>query len=112
MGFSFVGLFAVWLVMGCAKPDGVPVPEGLGQQIIVKFTPGVDPRRAGFMEILSEAVETQLVYVRPMSGEAHVVRASSAGDPKQMRDLIRRLTSRPDVVYAEPDRPVRPYEIR
>ncbi len=73
-------------------------------QLIIKFRdPALDPSRQDYLQELARDTGVILVYVRPMSGDAHVFRVQDALDTAAMVALARRLSQRPDVEYAEPD---------
>lgn len=76
-------------------------------QIIIKFRdPKFDPSRTEFVQALSERANVRMDYVRPMSGDAHVFRLQDALDAAAIDEVVRRLSQRPDVEYAEPDSPM------
>jgi hypothetical protein len=77
-------------------------------RVIVKFRdPDLDPSRKTYLRELSYATGTQIAYVRPLSGGAHVLRIETAVDVEQLQRVVNVLASRPEVEYAEPDRPLR-----
>jgi hypothetical protein len=77
-------------------------------QIIIKFRdPKFDPSRPEFIQTLSERANVRMEYVRPMSGDAHVFRVQDALDAAAIDEVVRRLSQRPDIEYAEPDYPMR-----
>lgn len=83
---------------------GADQPVSMTQQIIVKFRdPKFDPSRAEFTQRLSAEVGARLSHVRAMSGDAHVFRVEGVLDQAALEQLMRRLTERADVEYAEPD---------
>ena len=74
-------------------------------QVIVKFRdPALDPTRQGFLRTLVKDTGVKLVYVRPMSGGAHVLRIEGAVDLAQYQHIVNELATRSDIEYAEPDR--------
>ncbi len=113
--FAFMSILAVLTVFsGCAgastpasaEPIQRAGPSGIKQltQLIIKFRdPALDPSRQDYLQQLARDSGVTLVYVRPMSGDAHVFRVQDALDPAAMVDIVRRLSQRPDVEYAEPD---------
>ena len=73
-------------------------------QLIVKFKdPTLDPARPGYLKELARALGATLVYVRPMSGDAHVLRVDDAVDASRLQRIVEGLAKRPEVEYAEPD---------
>ena len=86
----------------------VETPAGPQTRIIIKFRESTaNVTQAGFMATLSRDAGVPLEYLRPMSGGAHVLRASRPLRADEIADAIKRLSSRPDVVYVEPDRMMR-----
>jgi hypothetical protein len=80
------------------------IHEARPVQIIVKFKDSVsDPSRDEFVQDLSHTVKANIYYLRPMSGDAHVYRVETGGDKQKMKDILDRLSKRPDILYAEPD---------
>jgi hypothetical protein len=74
-------------------------------QLIIKFKDDVsDPSNADFVKALSRDAKYLLVYIRPMSGGAHVFRVVDFIDDSQLSEVIQRLLKRSDVTYAEQDR--------
>ena len=74
-------------------------------QIIIKFRdPGLDPSRPQLLDEIGRDAGARLVYVRPMSGGAHVLRPENPVDGAELDRIIVRLGKRKDVEYAEPDR--------
>jgi hypothetical protein len=73
-------------------------------QLIIKFRNNdFDPSQADFVNDLSRTANAALVYVRPMSGGAHVFRVENISNTAQLTEVIQRLSTRPDVLYAEQD---------
>ena len=74
-------------------------------QIIIKFRdPGLDPSQPRLLDEIGRGAGARLVYVRPMSGGAHVLRPENPVDGAELDRIIVRLGKRKDVEYAEPDR--------
>jgi len=110
---------AVGALLACAQVSGESGPElappasargaARAVQIIVKFRdPRLDPSRAQFLGEMGRDIGARLVYVRPMSGGAHVLRLEALPDGAELDRIVGRLARRPDVEYAEPDRRMRP----
>ena len=76
-------------------------------QLILKLKPGVDgkplPLTAAVLQSLSMTAGVTLAYVRPLSGEAHVLRVVTAIAPQDMPQIAEKLNQHPSVQYAEPD---------
>jgi hypothetical protein len=56
---------------------------------------------------LSASAGVALTHLRAMSGDAHVFRVQDARDSAAVGEVVRLLSQRPDVEYAEPDYPMR-----
>ncbi len=99
------------------RPAAQPGPDRiLGQaagppirQVMVRFSDKVDESalsgdgQAAFLATLSQAAGEDVVYVRPMSGGAHVLAVREARSPAAMAQLSARLAALPEVILAEPD---------
>jgi hypothetical protein len=73
-------------------------------QLIIKFRDtNLDPSKDVFVNQLSQDANATLVYVRPLSGGAHVFRIASMADKKQLAIIIQRLSRRTDIEYVEED---------
>lgn len=73
-------------------------------QLIIKFgNNDLELSSTAFMQGLSHDARAHLVYVRPMSGGAHVFRLADIADDVQLAAIIQRLSQRPDIVYVERD---------
>lgn len=76
----------------------------MSERFIIKFRDAKsDPARVEFMRGLSRDAGATLVYVRPLSGDAHVMRVERLLNAPDVAAVIERLSKRPDVEYAEPD---------
>ncbi len=106
-----VTILFVSLLLGCASAHtGAVASAGAAgrAQLIVKFRPAVaEPSAEAFVQTLSEDAGVRLVYVRAMSGGAHVFAVEGAVSRTQFDQIIRRLEARPDIVYVEEDRILR-----
>ena len=91
---------------GCAassNPAGEIAPTSEG--IIIKFAPAVtDPSAPIFVNQLARDAGVALVYVRPMSGGAHVFELQNIRSPAMLDDAIKRLSKNAEIIYVEPDR--------
>lgn len=108
-------LFCLTGLIGCA-PDPTqtgpaaedarssPTPTA---RLIIKFRdPTIDPTRPGYLRQLASTAATTLIYIRPMSGQAHVLHAEGAA-PDRLPGIVQRLSRHPDVEYVEQDRMLR-----
>lgn len=113
--FSLVG-FAIGLavsLVACAVPAGGDSAAGARAQadqlvvasspIIVKFRTGVDPTNAQFLRKMSEGLGVSLVYLHPLSSDAHLLQVRGYKDVAHLLQLVAQLNRRTEVVYAEPD---------
>lgn len=102
-------LCLVWLCMllaaGCAPTPSSVADDGYTARVIVKFSDlGVNPAERSFVDDLSHDAGVTLVYLRPMSGGAHVFEVRNLRDAAELQEVLRRLSRRPGVAYAEEDR--------
>lgn len=96
------------------KPAQVPTNHQ-GQeaiaQIMIKFKPnynnGTNPLTAQQLATLSQIAGTPISYVRPMSGNAHVISTTNPLPLDQVEGISKKLSAQPFVEYAEPDRIMR-----
>lgn len=78
-------------------------------QIIIQFAdPVAEARMVGMSEgqelpVLSQAAGVAVTYVRPMSGDAHVLKLPTAVPPKEAAVMAAEMAMLDGVVYAEPD---------
>lgn len=88
-------------------PEPAAVNPQATQQFMLKFKDGRDERavRASLAR-LSQSAGLELTYVRPMSGQAHVLRFPAAATPAQVEQALRVLQALPEVEYAELDQRV------
>ena len=79
-------------------------------QLIVKFRdPAFDPAQQGYLKGLARDMGVvTFVYVRPMSGGAHVLGVDEAVDAGHFQRIVEGLAKRPEVEYAEADRRMYP----
>lgn len=76
----------------------------LARQLIVKFKPQTLPCTAAGIARLSSATATRLEYVRPMSGDACVVRQiGQSGDAADLAQGEQRIRQHPALEWMEPD---------
>lgn len=78
-------------------------------QIIIQFAdPVAEARMVGMSEgqelpVLSQAAGVTVTYVRPMSGDAHVLKLPTAVSPKEAAVMAAEMAKLDGVAYAEPD---------
>jgi len=78
-------------------------------QIIVKYKSSANLASAAaagdsaHMKRLSDAAGVPLVYLRSMSGEAHVLRLPRSMEINRVLEICARIAAMSDVEYAEPD---------
>jgi hypothetical protein len=109
--------FMTALLMTCCAPASTDItgtitvqprpaeqPLLMTSQLIIKFRdPGLDPSRSDFVQELSRTAHAALVYVRPMSGGAHVFRVENISNTTLSSEVIQRLSKRPDILNVEQD---------
>jgi serine protease len=82
-------------------------PDVPTDQIILKYKSRTEafigPAMANQLSRLSTAAGVTLTYLRPMSGDAHVLRLPEAFPLAQVREISQKLMSLPEIEYAEPD---------
>lgn len=89
---------------GCTPAPSSEITDGYTARIIVKFSDmSVNPADRSFVESLSHDVGVKLDYLRPMSGGAHVFEVHNLRDAAELQEVLRRLSKRPGVAYAEED---------
>ena len=105
------------LLLGCANvpvaaepaQHAAPAPSKLWTQVIVKFSdPALDPTRPEYLKDLARNTGAVLVYIRPMSGGAHVLQVEGVVDAGHFQRIVDELSKRPGVEYAEADRRMHP----
>ena len=75
------------------------------ERIIIKFAPSVsDPSAPIFVNQLAQDAGVALVYVRAMSGGAHVFELQNIRSPGMLDEAIKKLSKNAEIIYAEPDR--------
>ena len=78
-------------------------------QIIVKFKEAsIEPASATILKSLGETTNLKVHHVRPMSGGAQIYILSGAVDEAALTQAMQRISTRPDVDYAEIDRKLKP----
>ena len=103
-----VAVVAFSWMLGCELASQGSVSADPPPQLIIKFMDAVaDPSRPEFVKTLSQDAGVGLVYLRPVSGGAHVFRVESGAPPPVLAEAIKRLAARRDIVYVEPDRLLR-----
>ncbi len=86
--------------------EPVPAPRAAAvNQLIVKFRVAeFDPSSADYLERLFQDTGVRLIYVRAMSGGAHVFRLDQPLDAARLKSVLDRLGKYPDIQYVDPDR--------
>lgn len=104
LGVSFLAVKAQEQFSTSPKSTAPPV-----NQLIIQFAEETDGLRftadalSNRVQQLSETAGVSLQYVRPMSGEAHVLALPNQMAAKEAEVIAARLSRRDDVAYAEPD---------
>ncbi len=100
---------AVAACSGAAQAVGskndTPTAAAEPARFIVQFHGIADPSDPQFIRELSKAVGAPLTYVRPMSGDFHLLR--SVIPSARLPTLLERLRARPEISHVELDMPVR-----
>jgi serine protease len=90
-----------------SSPQSFYVDQMPVRQLIVKYRKGAVTRGpvSGVeqMQLLSASSGVTLDYLRPMSGDAHVLRLAQALPVGQAEQVATQLAALPEVEYAEPD---------
>jgi len=74
-------------------------------RLIVKFIPEIKhPEESAYIEKLGRRVATRITYMRPLSGDAHLLRAEGLAGANEVTPLLEQLNQLPDTIYAEQDR--------
>jgi len=77
-------------------------------QIIIKFRDNIThPAEGNFIRQLSRYANAELTYLRPMSGGAHVFTVANVPDEEALKEIIKRLSQRPEIIYIQQDRIIR-----
>jgi hypothetical protein len=122
-GLLFPSLLGMMFIAGCSiTSTGISGDNRQSQsqdspqrtaQLIIKFRKAdFDPSQNNFVHKLSLAVKTTIVYVRPMSGGAHVFRVMNIADDAQLKFVIRKLSEIPEILYVEQDRIMQHYQVQ
>jgi len=114
-GLNFVSILsAVALVTACTDPtlshsntENAPLIKINNQtrvQLIIKFSkPFASPDVEQKLQEISEQTGIELVYVRAMSNDAHVIAAQNISNTGNLTDLINKIKQRDDIEYVETD---------
>lgn len=108
-------LLGALLVFGCAAPVPSDSPEdgSAPLRVIIAFTSDVrDPRDPALIGELSRVAGYELLYLRPMSGGAHVFSTSMSLPLRERKSAIERLAALPGVRYVEEDTLMKPLSNR
>jgi len=106
---------AALTLVGCGRQDGTvgtetgamgPLPES--HRIIVKLRdPARNPASPEILHELSQQAGLSFIYLRPLSGGAHLLAIEGAPDTGAMAKALDRLGALPIVEYVEPDQLMR-----
>jgi len=80
---------------------GAPAVNTISRQVIIKPNPGVNLSRSQSREFF-KLYEADIIYLRQMSGQAHVVRIESVS-ADAFQSTLEQLNNDPRIEYAEPD---------
>jgi hypothetical protein len=113
----FLGVLLLPLLGGClggdfpamaTPPEPTAVNPQVTQQFMLKFKDGRDERAVrASLPRLSQQAGLELAYVRPLSGQAHILRFPATATPGQVEQGLRALRTMPEVEYVELDRRVK-----
>lgn len=92
------------LLAACAASAQDPAPAIGSVQLIIKFREPAQVDPARLVDTLSRDAGVPVVYVRPMSGGAHVFAAKGSIEPDRLGEILKRLSARTDVEYAVENR--------
>jgi len=84
-------------------PDDLPTDQIIIQYRDINMAQLSVGERIDAMDRLSQTAGVELAYVRPMSGDAHVLKLPNAMPDSQVEAIAANLQALPDVAYAEPD---------
>lgn len=88
-------------------PEVVSGHPQAAPQLMLRFRDGRDEDAVREnLARLSQAAGLELVYLRPMAGQAHVLRFPAAATPAQVEQALRALKVLPEIEYAELDQRV------
>lgn len=111
IALSFLVLLAGAFAAGCCAPPK-NLADSAGVQparVIVKFNDAVsEPDNAEFISKLAAGSDIGVRYERPMSGGAHVYALDGVRDDAHLNSFLKGIETRPDVIYAQPDRKMKP----
>ncbi len=85
------------------EAGGAPAPavNMSSRQVIIKPNPGMNLSRGTSSEFF-KGYPAEIIYLREMSGQAHVVRIDSENDDA-FKSTLEQLNNDPRIEYAEPD---------
>lgn len=114
--FFAVATLALPLLAGCigddfpavaTPPQSAVLSPQAAPQVLLKFRDGRDEAAArAALARLAQAAGLELVYLRPMAGQAHVLGFPPSATPAQVEQALRALAALPEVEYVELDRRV------
>ena len=92
-------LFSVLLLSGILSAQTTT-----SARLIIKFNdPAIEPTQSAIVTTLSEDIGLPLEYLRPMSGQAHILLAHDILNDEHLEQVIQRLSARPDVLSVQRD---------
>lgn len=103
---SIVLLIATLLLAGanCHGTKSPQVPNPTTKQVIIKFKSDLKIEDVyKRLSVFEKDLAIEIEYVRPMSGDAHVVKISLSEDELPMEKILQQLNDYKDVEYAEED---------
>ena len=80
---------------------GSPAVNASSRQVIIKPNPGVNLSRGASSEFFKD-YPAEIIYLREMSGQSHVVRIDSVS-ADVFQATLEQLNNDPRIEYAEPD---------
>ena len=80
---------------------GAPVVNTSSRQVIIKPNPDVTLSRGAASDFF-KGYQAEIIYLREMSGQAHVVRIDSVS-ANAFQSTLEQLNNDPRIKYAEPD---------
>jgi hypothetical protein len=107
------GLLGLMFIVSCSTTSNSTARDNIQPQVvkqnmaqlIIKFRQtDFDPSQGDYLQKISLDIKATLIYLRPMSGGEHIFRVVDISDDVQLLKLIRRLSTRPEILYVEQDR--------
>ncbi len=114
-------LLGLIFIVSCVTTSNSPAENNIQPQVvkqnmaqlIIKFRQtDFDPSQGDYLQKLSLDIKATLIYLRPMLGGAHVFRVVDISNDVQLSKLVRRLSTRPEILYVEQDRIMQPQKMQ